>query len=217
MSSTASFKPLSSILASPEPIVFETVSKQPARILRIVEKIRGDDQAHESSSLRSFGSMIGSMNNVEVSRRSVRDALCDRGDRPASGGGGGSDSQIPKLHLRMVTAAGPNPEEISDAELDQLLSHNRRARTSHSRGLDGDRFSFVSTGITKHPPLLGHEPRILEEILGNVPRPPGITRQQHALGEVPRLRPHVDGSHGFLPSIGAISFQPLALSSFCLC
>src|SRR5918993_5203595 len=113
--------------------------------------------------------MVGCVYEVEVGRGRVGYPLRDTRDRPVLGCSGGGDHQVPELHLRVIAAAGTDPKQVPGAELYQLLSDDGGRGTTHRRGLDGDRVPLVGAGVTEHPALLRHEPRVLEEVLRDVP------------------------------------------------
>ena len=75
----------------------------------------------------------------------------------------------------------PDADDALDAELDELLDHDRGGRTAHAAGLDGDRPPFVRPGVPEHPALPVALLDVLQERLGDVLRAQGIAREEARL------------------------------------
>ena len=109
--------------------------------------------------------------------RLVPDEMCGGG---VGGDGGQRDDQVAERMVRLEAAAGADPDELLDAELDQLLEHDRRAGAAHARALDGDPRALVLAGVAEQPALAVHLDGVLEVGLGDVRARSGSPGSRHA-------------------------------------
>ena len=105
------------------------------------------------------------------------------------------DDQVAEREIGLQTAAGSDAHEALDAELDELLVHDRGARAAHARRLHRDPLALERPGVAEHPALGVDLPGVLEEGLGDVAGAQGVARNEHRIGIVARLGAKVN-RHG---------------------
>ena len=122
----------------------------------------------------------------EVGRRRVRR---DGGDR---------DDHVAERVVGLQAAARPYAQQARDAELDELVEDDRRARAAHARSLHGDALALPRPGVAEQAALLVDLRDVREERLRDVLRPERIARQEAGFGVVARLCAEVDRHGGTL-------------------
>ena len=102
------------------------------------------------------------------------------------------DDQLAHRQVRLEPAAGADAHQLLDAELYELLDHDRRRRASHPRGLDRDRLAVEGSGVPEHPALGVPLDDVLHEGLGDVLRPQRVAGEEAGLGIIALVRTYVD-------------------------
>ena len=136
------------------------------------------------------------VDELPVRRRTVRLAADEVVGRAVVGYCGEGHDQVAELVVRLQPAAGPDPQQLLDAELDQLLEHDRRTRAAHARSLNRDRLAFVCTGVPQQTALRVSLLDVVEVRLGDVLRAKRITGKEASLRVLPRLGSNVDRHEG---------------------
>ena len=108
------------------------------------------------------------------------------------------DDQVAELQVVLEASTGPDPEEPLDAELDELLHHDRRGRAAHAGRLHRDRPTLVLARVTEEPALLVPLHSALEVGLGDVAGAQRVTGQQTRLCVFAFLGTDVNGHGGTL-------------------
>jgi hypothetical protein len=94
--------------------------------------------------------------------------------------------------VRLQPATRPDAEEPGDAELDELLEDDRRARAAHARSLDRHALPFPGARIAEQPALGVDLGDVRQVRLGDVLRPQGIAGEETRVGIIARLGTEVD-------------------------
>src|SRR5687767_8519134 len=100
--------------------------------------------------------------------------------------------------VRLEAAARPDAEELLDAELDQLLDDDHRARTAHAGALDRHRLALPLARVPEETTLGVHVLDVREERLRDVLRAQRVAGEEAGLRVVARLRTEVDRHGGSL-------------------
>ena len=135
------------------------------------------------------------MDELPIGGRSVWGSADVVGGRRVCGYGRERDYEIAELHVGLEPAARADAEEPLDAQLRELLDHDRRRGAAHTRRLHRNRLALERSGVAEHPslpvPLLG----VLEERLGDILRAQRVSREETGLGVLLWVRAHMN-RHG---------------------
>ena len=152
-----------------------------AALVRVVEGVRRGDRADAHRLLELLRRVDGAVDELPVGGRAVR-LLADVVPRGAVGGDRGQrDDQVAELEVGLEPAAGADAQEALDAELDELLHHDRRGRAAHAGRLHRDRLALVLARVAEQPALGVPLHRVVEVGLGDVLRAQRVAGQQAGL------------------------------------
>ena len=107
--------------------------------VRVVEDVARDDRADAHALPQLLRRVDGAVDELPVRRGGVRLAADVVPGGAVGGDGGQRDDQVAEREVRLEPAAGADADELLDAELDELLDHDRRRRAAHPGRLHGDR------------------------------------------------------------------------------
>ena len=136
--------------------------------------------------------MHGLVDEAEVGGRRVRLAEdVVRGGRVGSGRRE-SDHEIAHRQIGLEAAAGPDAHDLLDAELGELLDHDRSRRASHSARLHGYRLALERSAEAEHPTLAVSLHDVGEERLRDVLGPERVAGQKARFGVVAGVGSNMD-------------------------
>ena len=139
-----------------------------------------------------LGGVDGAVQELQVGRGGVRLAA-DVVRRGRVGGDGGQRrDQVADLEIGLEPAAGADAEDLPDAELDELLDHDRGRGAAHAAGLHGDRLAVEGAGVPEHPALRVALHGVVEEGLGDVFRAQRVAGKEAGVGVVAGFGTDVD-------------------------
>ena len=179
----------------------EHPSLRPALVLplvRVVEEVARHDRADAkrlSGVLRDVDRLV---DELPARGRAVRLAADEVRRGRVRRDGGDRDDEVAERVVGLQAAARADAQETRDAELDQLLEHDRRSRTAHARSLHGDALALPRPGVAEQAALLVHLRDVGEEGLGDVLRPERIAGQEAGVRVVAGLGAEVDRHGGTL-------------------
>src|SRR5690242_19583390 len=156
----------------------EHASRRPAlmsALVRVVERVRGGDRAHAHRLAELLRRVDGPMDELPVGGRAVRVAAdvvpCGAVGRDS----GERHDEVSEHQVLLKAAARADAEETLDAELNELLHHDRRGRTAHPGRLHRDRMPLVLPGEAEQASLRVSLHGIVEVRLGDVLRPDRVS------------------------------------------
>src|SRR6266566_6335515 len=135
----------------------EDAAGRPALVafrIGVVEGVARGDRADPQRLLELLGRVHGAVHELPVGSRtvwlsadvvprgSVRRYRSDR------------DDQVAKRQVGLEPATGSDAHQSLDAELNELLDHDRGRRTAHARRLHGDGPALVCARVTEQPALV---------------------------------------------------------------
>ena len=145
----------------------------------------------------------GAVDELPVGRRHVRLAA-DVVPRGAVGRDGRDrDDQVAELEVLLQAAAGADAEEALDAELHELLHHDRRRGAAHAGRLHRDRLALPLAGVAEHPALAVALHGVVEVRLGDVLGAQRVAGEEAGLAVVAGLGADVN-RHARDPKVAAM-------------
>ena len=168
-------------------------ARQPG--IGLVEDVARDDGAHPDRLAQLLRLVHRLVHQPEVGRRRVGLAADVVGRRRVGRRRGERDDQVSHREVGLEPPARPDPHDLPDAELDELLDHDRRRRATHSARLHGHRLALERARVPQHPALGVPLHDVLHEGVGDVLRPQRVAGEEAGLGVVALVRSYVD-RHG---------------------
>ena len=152
--------------------------------IRLVEDVARDDRADADGLAEVLRLVHRLVDEAEVGGRRVR--LAEHVVRRGRVGRGRRerDHEVAHRHVGLEAAAGADAHDLLDAELDELLDHDRRRGASHPARLDGDGLAVERSGVAEHPALAVPLHDVVEERLGDVLRPERVAGEEAGFGVV---------------------------------
>src|SRR5438552_1210883 len=169
-----------------------------AALVWVVERVRAGDRADAHRLAQLLRRVDGAVDELPVGGRDMVVAANVMTRSAVGGNRGQRHDQVAQLEVRPQPAAGADAQEPLDAELDELLHHDRRGRAAHAGRLHGDRPSLVLARVTEEPALLVPLHSALEVGLGDVAGAQRVTGQQTRLCVFAFLGTDVNGHGGTL-------------------
>src|SRR5438876_84664 len=125
-----------------------------APVIRVVERVRGGDRAHAHRLVELLRRVDGAMDELPVGGRAVWVAADVVAGGSVGRHSGQSHDQVAELEVGLEPAAGPDAQEALDAQLDELLHHDRSRGAAHARRLYGDGPAFELSRVPEQAALL---------------------------------------------------------------
>ena len=150
----------------------------------LVEDVARHDLADANRLAEVLRQVHRLVDEAEVGGRRVR--LAEHVVRRGRVGGGrrDRDHEVAHRHVGLEAAAGADAHDLLDAELDELLDHDRRRGAAHAARLHGDGLAVERSGVAEHPALAVPLDDVVEERLGDVLRPERVAGEEAGFGVV---------------------------------